>query len=261
MHFPPFKGLIAFDAVARLGSISRAADELSLTVSAVSHQLTNLEAFVGRQLFDRTPRGLTLTIHGERFQSDVTGALTMIASAAQNVRTGEVAEVLRIHAVPTFAGLWLMPRLPSFRARHPALRVQLSATYGDSDFARADVDVDIRYGLPTGRDLHVETLFPEQILPDDQPDAEGDAAHRDRGGPGRPGPYPVGADAGAVAALVRGPRRRRRPGSATASRSTARRWSSTRRSRASASRSTATASPRRHWRAATSCRCSTTARA
>ena len=165
MHFPPFKGLIAFDAVARLGSISKAAEELNITVSAVSHQVANLEAFVERQLFDRSPRGLTLTIHGERFKGDISGALTMIASAAQNVRTGEVAEVLRIHAVPTFASLWLMPRLPSFRARHPALRVQLSATYGDSDFARADVDVDIRYGMPTGRDLHVETLFPEQIFP------------------------------------------------------------------------------------------------
>lgn len=166
MHFPPFKGLIAFDAVARLGSISKAADELHITVSAVSHQIANLETFVGRPLFDRSPRGLTLTIHGERFGDDVAGALTSIAAATRNVRGGgDVAEVLRIHAVPTFASLWLMPRLPAFRARHPALRVQLSATYRDVDFARAECDVDIRYGLPVGRDLHVETLFPELIFP------------------------------------------------------------------------------------------------
>lgn len=165
MQFPPFKGLIAFDAVARLGSISKAAEELHITVSAVSHQIANLETFVGHPLFDRSPRGLTLTIHGERFGSDVSGALTSIAAATRNVRGGEVAEVLRIHAVPTFASLWLMPRLPSFRARHPALRVQLSATYRDIDFARAECDVDIRYGLPGGRDLHVETLFSELIFP------------------------------------------------------------------------------------------------
>lgn len=165
MQLPPFKGLLAFDAVARLGSISKAAEELSLTVSAVSHQLANLEAFVERQLFDRSPRGLTLTIHGERFQRDVTGALTLLAAAAKNARDGEVAEVLRIHAVPTFASLWLMPRLPAFRARYPQLRVQLDASYGETDFARAEADVDICYGAVRGRDLHVETLFSEEILP------------------------------------------------------------------------------------------------
>ena len=165
MQLPPFKGLLAFDAVARLGSISKAADELNLTVSAVSHQVANLESFVERQLFDRSPRGLTLTVHGERFQRDITGALTQLAAAAKNVRSGEVAEVLRIHSVPTFASLWLMPRLPGFRARHPQLRVQLDASYGEIDFARAAIDVAICYGPVRGRDLHIETLFSEEIMP------------------------------------------------------------------------------------------------
>lgn len=165
MQFPPFKGLLAFDAVARLGSISKAAEELNLTVSAVSHQVANLESFVDRHLFSRSPRGLALTIHGERFQRDITGALTLIATAAQNVRSGEIAEVLRIHSVPTFASLWLMPRLQAFRAQHPELRVQLSASYGEADFARGEVDLDIRYGTVRGRDLHVETVFSEEILP------------------------------------------------------------------------------------------------
>lgn len=165
MHLPPFKGILAFDAVARLGSVSKAADELNLTVSAVSHQIANLEAFVDRRLFNRSPRGLTLTIHGERFQRDITGALTLIAAAAQNVRCAEDAEVLRVHTVPTFGSLWLMPRLPAFREQHPELRVQLSAAYSESDFSRAEVDVDIRYGVVRGRDLHVETLFTEEIMP------------------------------------------------------------------------------------------------
>lgn len=165
MQFPPFKGLLAFDAVARLGSISKAAEELNLTVSAVSHQIANLEAFVDRQLFERSSRGLTLTIFGERFQRDIAGALTLIAGAAQSVRAGETAEVLRIHAVPSFASLWLMPRLADFRALHPGLRVQLSASHGDFDYARGEVDVDIRYGEVRGRDLHVESLFSEDIIP------------------------------------------------------------------------------------------------
>jgi LysR family glycine cleavage system transcriptional activator len=165
MQFPPFKGILAFDAVVRLGSVSKAAEELNLTVSAVSHQLANLESFVDRRLLERSPRGMTLTIHGERFQRDIAGALTLLAAAAQNVRSGETAEVLRIHAVPSFASLWLMPRLPSFRAQYPNVRVQLAASHGDADFSRGQIDVDIRYGAVQGRDLFVESVFSEEILP------------------------------------------------------------------------------------------------
>ena len=165
MQFPPFKGILAFDAVARHGSVSKAADDLNLTVSAVSHQLANLEAFVDRRLLERSPRGVTLTIHGERFQRDIAGALTLLATAAQNVRSGETAEVLRIHSVPTFASLWLMPRLPRFRELHPNLRVQLAASHGDADFSRGQADVDIRYGMVQGHDLHVESVYSEEVLP------------------------------------------------------------------------------------------------
>lgn len=165
MKLPPFKGILAFDAVARLGSVSKAAAELHLTVSAVSHQIATLEAFVERQLFERSPRGLTLTVFGERFQRDIAGALSLLANAARNVRSGQTADVLRIHSVPSFASLWLMPRLPSFKRAYPDLRVQLSASYLELDFARGEVDVDIRYGMVRGRDLHVESLFAEEILP------------------------------------------------------------------------------------------------
>ena len=111
MQLPPLKAITSFEVVARLGSINRAADELHLTASAVSHQITNLEGFVGRKLFDRTSRGLVLTPVGERYRNDVTGALALIASAAHNARSSEGIEVLRIHVSPSFASLWLMPRL------------------------------------------------------------------------------------------------------------------------------------------------------
>lgn len=68
-------------------------------------------------------------------------------------------------AVPSFASLWLMPRLPSFRSQHPAMRVHLTASYGEADFSRGAVDVHIRYGPVNGRDLHVESVFSEEILP------------------------------------------------------------------------------------------------
>jgi len=86
MQFPPFKGILAFDAVTRLGSISKAAEELNLTVSAVSHQLTNLEAFVERRLLERSPRGVTLTIYGERFQRNIADALALLAMSRWMMR-------------------------------------------------------------------------------------------------------------------------------------------------------------------------------
>lgn len=166
MNFPPLKGIFAFEVVARLGSISKAADELNLTASAVSHQIANLEGFVGRHLFERTTRGLTLTPVGERFEQDLSGALALIASAAQNARSAESIETLRVHVSPSFASLWLMPRLPRFRLAHPDMRIQLSAAHTHSDFLRGEVDLDIRYGATRWRDLHVETLFAvEEILP------------------------------------------------------------------------------------------------
>lgn len=165
MHLPPLKGIIAFEVVARLGSINKAADELHVTASAVSHQITNLEGFVGRRLFERTSRGLALTPVGERFRTDLTGALALIASAALTARSSEAVEVLRIHVSPSFASLWLMPRLSGFLAEHPDLRVQLSAAHTHSDFSRGEVDVDIRYGAVKWGDLHVETIFEEEVLP------------------------------------------------------------------------------------------------
>lgn len=165
MHLPPLKGIVAFEVVARLGSINKAADELNVTASAVSHQIANLEGFVGRKLFERTSRGLVLTPVGDRYQRELSGALALIASAAQNARSSEGVEVLRVHVSPSFASLWLMPRLSAFLAAHPDLRIQLSASHTESDFSRGEVDLDIRYGNVRGRDLVVETIFREQVLP------------------------------------------------------------------------------------------------
>jgi LysR family glycine cleavage system transcriptional activator len=165
VHLPPLKGIISFEVVARLGSINKAADELNVTASAVSHQINNLEGFVGRKLFERTSRGLVLTPVGERFRTDLTGALALIASAALAARSSEGVEVLRIHVSPSFASLWLMPRLPAFLAEHPDLRIQLSASHTHSDFSRGEVDLDIRYGAVRWGDLHVETIFEEEMLP------------------------------------------------------------------------------------------------
>src|SRR5438876_888654 len=164
MHLPPVKSVLTFEVVARLGSISKAAEELNLTPSAVSHQMTNLESHVGRKLFERTARGVDLTPAGQRYQQSLAGALAIIASAAEDARA-EGIEILRIQASPSFAGLWLMPRLPRFVSEHPDIKFRLYASHVHSDFSRGDVDIDIRYGLTRWTEMHVETIFTEEVLP------------------------------------------------------------------------------------------------
>lgn len=165
MNLPPLKAVLAFEVVARLGNVSKAAEELNLTPSAVSHQIANLEAYIGRKLFERTARGVELTPAGQRYHQSLAGVLAIIASAAENARA-EAIDILRIQASPSFAGLWLMPRLSRFMSEHPDIQLRLSASHVHSDFSRGEVDIDIRYGLIRWwTDLHVETIFTEEILP------------------------------------------------------------------------------------------------
>jgi LysR family glycine cleavage system transcriptional activator len=163
-QIPPIRALLAFEAVARSLSFSKAAEELNLTTSAISHQIANLEHYIGRKLFDRTSRGVTLTSAGERFSESIAGALVLISNAAEHARSDDV-EILRIHVPPSFATLWLMPRLEHFLHTHQDLRIRLSVDATYSDFSRGEVDLDIRYGAIHWRDLHVETIFSEEIMP------------------------------------------------------------------------------------------------
>ena len=164
-ELPPVRAVSAFQAVARHGSFSKAAEELGLTPSAVSHQIANLERYVGRPLFQRTSHGVSMTPAGERFHRNLAGALLLISSAAASAREEGGIEVLSIHSYPSFASMWLMPRLRAFMTAHKAIRLRLSAAPVPSDFSRGEVDLDIRYGTVHWPDLHVETLCSEEIIP------------------------------------------------------------------------------------------------
>jgi DNA-binding transcriptional LysR family regulator len=161
---PPVANLLAFEAVARRRSFALAATELHLTASAISHQVARLEAQLGMRLFERSAHGVRLSAAGEQYLSRVTGALEAIASATEDLRHG-VSNSLYVHCSPSLASLWLMPRLPSFAQAHPEISLNLSAAHTHSDFALGQTDLDIRYGVPQWKDLVVEPLFEERILP------------------------------------------------------------------------------------------------
>ena len=163
-HLPPLPTLVAFEAVARRRSFALAAGELHLTASAVSHQIAKLEAFLGVKLFDRSAQGVRLSAAGEGYLRRVAGALGAIGAATDDVRQG-VRNSLYVHASPSLASLWLMPRLGDFAQAHPGISLFLSASPTHSDFALGQADMDIRYGVPQWPDLVVTPLFEERILP------------------------------------------------------------------------------------------------
>jgi DNA-binding transcriptional LysR family regulator len=161
---PPMANLIAFEAVARRRSFTLAASELHLTSSAISHQIARLETHVGLRLLERNAHGVQLSAAGEHYLRRISGALTSIANATEDLRQG-VRNSLFVHSAPSIASLWLMPRLRAFAKAYPEVSLNLSAAHTPSDFALSQSDIDIRYGVPQWGDLIVEPLFEESILP------------------------------------------------------------------------------------------------
>lgn len=161
---PPLPSLVAFETIARRRSFALAASELHLTPSAVSHQVARLEDFLGVKLFERSSRGVTLSPAGEAYLLRVAGALGAIAAATEDVRQG-VRNSLYVHASPSFASLWLMPRIARFAQAHPGVSLFLSASHLHSDFELGQVDIDIRYGVPLWPQLVVQPVFREAIVP------------------------------------------------------------------------------------------------
>lgn len=161
---PPLSALQAFEAIARRKSFSLAAEELHLTPSAVSHQVAKLEGQLHVRLFERSARGVELTPAGQQYLQRVASALGAINSATEDLKHG-VQNTLYVHSSPSFASLWLMPRIARFAERHPNISLMLSASHVHSDFQLGQMDIDIRYGLPNWPNLEVEPVFTEKIQP------------------------------------------------------------------------------------------------
>ena len=161
---PPIANLQAFEAVARRRSFALAAAELNLTASAISHQVSRLEAQLDIRLFERSAHGVRLSPAGEHYLMHVGAALNAIATATDDLRQG-IRNSLYVHTAPSIASLWLMPRLHHFAQAYLEISLNLSAAHTPSDFALGQADIDIRYGIPQWGDLVVEPLFEEAIVP------------------------------------------------------------------------------------------------
>ncbi len=164
-RLPPLTGLEAFAAVARLGSIKVAAGELSLSNPALSRRIQNLEALVGRQLFDRRHQALRLTEAGRRLQHELAPALDDLAAAIDRA-VGETRELrLRLNVLPLFASQRLFPRLPELRTLHPELHLDVE-TGGHGELRLGDaVDAAIILTKSVDPDLYSVRLGSDLVFP------------------------------------------------------------------------------------------------
>jgi DNA-binding transcriptional LysR family regulator len=162
---PSLDFLKGFEAAGRLLSFTRAADELFVTQSALSRQVQALEEALGVALFERRHRALALTPAGSAFHRDVTAALQALAAAADAAHGGVRAPGVTLSTTVSFASLWVIPRLASFRARHPDTEVYISADDRLVDLGRGEVDVAVRY-LPDAKAPEgAVRMFGERMMP------------------------------------------------------------------------------------------------
>ena len=164
-RLPPLNALKAFEAAARSESFTRAAEELSVTQGAVSHQVKALEAILGVKLFNRERQRLVITEAGREYLAVVRDALDRIAVGTERLVQRQTSGSLTVSTSPDFAAKWLVHRLGRFSALHPEIDLRVSATMHHVDFAREDVDLAVRHGNGDWSGLDVVPLCTEKLFP------------------------------------------------------------------------------------------------
>jgi LysR family glycine cleavage system transcriptional activator len=162
---PPLGSLRVFEAAARLASFTRAATELHLTPSAISHRIKALEQQLDVRLFERSGRSLvTLTREGGLFAARVAAACALLAEAtAELARTRR--HMLTVSVLPSFAARWLMPRIGHFLDRQPGLDLNIRSSTTHADFVRDGVDLAIRFGAGHWPEQHAELFMHDVLFP------------------------------------------------------------------------------------------------
>jgi LysR family transcriptional regulator, glycine cleavage system transcriptional activator len=164
-RLPPLNALKAFEAAARSESFTRAAEELSVTQGAVSHQVKALEATLGLKLFSRERQKLAVTEAGREYLAVVREALDRIALGTERLVQRRSSGSLTISTSPDFAAKWLVHRLGRFAESHPDIDLRISATAHHVDFAREDVYLAVRHGDGKWPGLDAARLCSEQLFP------------------------------------------------------------------------------------------------
>jgi len=163
MKLPPLKALPVFEAVARLNSFSLAGEELAVSQSAISHQIKQLETYLGEKLFWRSGRTLTLTDEGRQYLDGVSSALLQIERISEQL-LGHEESRLRLSAFSSFAVRWLVPRLPDLQRQYPQLDLSLEMSSENPVLSDrvADCFITIK---PMSAAFSYDLLYTERLFP------------------------------------------------------------------------------------------------
>ncbi|QOR38695.1 transcriptional regulator GcvA [Billgrantia diversa] len=171
-HLPSLAGLQCFEAAARHLSFTRAADELSLTQSAVSKQVAQLESILEHPLFRRIRRRLHLTPEGAIYLSEARKILAQVEMSTRYMQSyGGDADVLNVATLPTFGARWLIPRLNGFRFRYPNINLNISNRVEPFDMQQERVEVAFFFGHGAWPKAECIKLLDEEIVPVCSPQA------------------------------------------------------------------------------------------
>jgi len=162
---PPLDWIRVFAAAARTESFTIASEELSVTSGAISHRIRSLEEFLGITLFVRKASGVELTDAGRRFAALVQPAVAQIEMATAEILQRPQDQPVRITVMPSFADLWLVPRLPGFYERCANASIELSADSAVLELKAMGFDIGIRRGDGNYPSMEVFSLFGESIFP------------------------------------------------------------------------------------------------
>ncbi|WP_018262710.1 LysR substrate-binding domain-containing protein [Methylobacterium sp. WSM2598] len=161
----PLRAITVFHAVARSGSITRAAEELGVTPSAVSQQIQTLEVGLGTALIGKAGRNVVLTEAGERYFEMIGGEIDRIMEATERIQGFRSVTTLTVRATPSLSTKWLLPRLARFLDAHPDLELRLDGTNEPTAFQKESVDIEIRHGTGGWPGLYAEGLVEECFRP------------------------------------------------------------------------------------------------
>jgi len=170
VSLPPLDTLRAFEAAARMGSFSGAAEALNLTHGAISRQIAKLEQWLGLRLFVRQARGVALTPDGERLYRRTAEAFALIADTSDRWIERRGPAVVRLSSIPSLCSLWLMPRLTRLEAGNPPIRITLLVDHRNADLEAEGIDLAIRCGRGAAPGRISARLFEERCYPIAAPD-------------------------------------------------------------------------------------------
>src|SRR5690606_4495142 len=164
-RLPPLHALRAFEATARHRSVKKAAAELAVTPTAVSHHVRVLADALGVKLCERHPRRLEVTAYGRDLYPVLREGFDKFADAIDRLKTKKLRTVVTLSATVAFTARWLAPRVPAFHRDHPDMDLRLHASDETVDLRSGAVDAAIRYGRGKYEGLKAETLFSDTFAP------------------------------------------------------------------------------------------------